>query len=151
MRRKKNVISSILSGAALILSLTACTKQAPKYVIGVSQCSEDIWRDKLNDELQTGTYFHDGVELRFASADDSDEKQIEQIHVTDRKVIELYPRVGEQVIILGTPENFRGKLENLMTFYKNGLSKTGWNKYSVINLSFDGQIVCTKKNNTKNI
>ena len=80
MRRKKNVISSILSGAALILSLTACTKQAPKYVIGVSQCSEDIWRNKLNDELQTGTYFHDGVELRFVSADDSDEKQIEQIH-----------------------------------------------------------------------
>ncbi len=75
-----NVISAILSGTILILLLTACSKQAPKYVIGVSQCSEDIWRDKLNDELQTGTYFHDGVELRFASADDSDEKQIEQIH-----------------------------------------------------------------------
>jgi cell division protein FtsQ len=88
---------------------------------------------------------------RFISEDEFWDKQIEQIHVTDRKVIELYPRVGEQVIILGTPENFRGKLENLMTFYKNGLSKTGWNKYSVINLSFDGQIVCTKKNNTKNI
>lgn len=75
-----NVIRAILSGTILILLLTACSKQAPKYVIGVSQCSEDIWRDKLNDELQTGTYFHDGVELRFASADDSDEKQIEQIH-----------------------------------------------------------------------
>ena len=75
-----NVIRAILSGTILILLLTACSKQEPKYVIGVSQCSEDIWRDKLNDELQTGTYFHDGVELRFASADDSDEKQIEQIH-----------------------------------------------------------------------
>ena len=33
----------------------------------------------MNNELKIGTYFHDGVELRFASADDSDEKQIEQI------------------------------------------------------------------------
>ena len=80
MKTTMNVIRAILSGTILILLLTACSKQAPKYVIGVSQCSEDIWRDKLNDELQTGTYFHDGVELRFASADDSDEKQIEQIH-----------------------------------------------------------------------
>ena len=80
MKTTMNVIRAILSGTILILLLTACSKQEPKYVIGVSQCSEDIWRDKLNDELQTGTYFHDGVELRFASADDSDEKQIEQIH-----------------------------------------------------------------------
>ena len=63
----------------LVLLLTACTSPRPKYVIGVSQCSEDIWRDKLNNELKIGTYFYDDVELRFASADDSDEKQIEQI------------------------------------------------------------------------
>ena len=88
---------------------------------------------------------------RFICQDEFWDKQIEQIHVTDKNVIELYPRVGEQVIILGTPENFRRKLENLMTFYKNGLSKTGWNKYAVINLSFDGQVVCTKKNNAKKI
>jgi len=60
--------------------LCGCSQSRPKYVIGVSQCSEDIWRDKLNSELKTGTYFYDGVQLRFASADDSDEKQIEQIH-----------------------------------------------------------------------
>ena len=41
--------------------------------------TQDIWRDKLNSELKMGTYFQDDVELRFASADDSDEKQIEQI------------------------------------------------------------------------
>jgi cell division protein FtsQ len=88
---------------------------------------------------------------RFINEDEFWDKQIEQIHVTDNHEIELYPRVGEHVIILGTVENFRKKLENLMIFYKNGLSKTGWNKYSVINLSYNGQIVCTKKNNTKKI
>ncbi|MCR4592858.1 MAG: cell division protein FtsQ [Bacteroidaceae bacterium] len=92
------------------------------------------------------------IELaKYIHKDDFWDKQIEQIHVTDNHEIELYPRVGEHVIILGTVENFKKKLDKLMIFYKNGLSKTGWNKYSIINLSFDGQIVCTKKNNTKKI
>ena len=88
---------------------------------------------------------------KFIYEDDFWDKQIEQIHVTSNHEVELYPRVGEHTIVLGTTENFRKKLENLMIFYKNGLSKTGWNKYSVINLSYNGQIVCTKKNNTKKI
>ena len=65
--------------ALVTILLAACSKERPRYVIGVSQCSEDIWRHKLNDELRMGTYFHDGVELRLASADDSDERQIAQI------------------------------------------------------------------------
>ncbi len=63
-----------------MLLFLACSVKKPHYVIGVSQCSEDIWRDKLNDELKMGTYVYNNVELRFASADDSDEKQIDQIH-----------------------------------------------------------------------
>ena len=79
MRRKKNVISSIMAGAALILALTACTKQAPKYVIGVSQCSEDIWRNWQNSEMKMEANFHEGVELRFAAAHDNSDRQIQQI------------------------------------------------------------------------
>ena len=65
---------------ALIAIFTSCSKSEKKYKIAVSQCSEDIWRNKLNEELKMGTYIYDNVELSFASADDSDEKQIEQIH-----------------------------------------------------------------------
>ena len=64
----------------MILGLLAsCSQDAKKYRIGVSQCSDDIWRDKQNSELQIGAYFHDNVELRFAAAYDSDERQIQQI------------------------------------------------------------------------
>jgi ABC-type sugar transport system substrate-binding protein/DNA-binding response OmpR family regulator len=59
--------------------LTSCSHNEKKYRIGVSQCSDDIWRDKQNSELQLGAYFHDNVELRFAVAFDSDERQIQQI------------------------------------------------------------------------
>ena len=71
---------TILYLIALIAFFASCSKSEKTYRIAVSQCSEDIWRDKLNNELKIGTYFHDNVELYFASADDSDEKQIEQIH-----------------------------------------------------------------------
>lgn len=69
--------------------LLACTEKKPRFIIGVSQCSEDIWRHKLNDELRMGTYFHDGVELRLASADDSDERQIAQIDSLVQSGIDL--------------------------------------------------------------
>lgn len=59
--------------------LGSCSQEEKKYQIGVSQCSDDIWRDKQNSELQIGAYFHDNVELRFAAAYDSDERQIQQI------------------------------------------------------------------------
>ncbi|WP_390892130.1 substrate-binding domain-containing protein [Prevotella jejuni] len=62
------------------LLFSACSdNNVKKYVIGVSQCSEDIWRDKLNDELVMSTYQHDNVSLKFASANDNDKLQKQQI------------------------------------------------------------------------
>lgn len=64
----------------LTLVFSACSdNNAKKYVIGVSQCSEDIWRDKLNNELVMSTYQHDNVTLKFASANDNDRLQKQQI------------------------------------------------------------------------
>mgnify|MGYP006896781290 FL=1 len=62
-----------------LLAVAGCSQRQPRYVIGVSQCSEDIWREKQNAELRMGTYFRDNIELRFAAAYDSDQRQIEQI------------------------------------------------------------------------
>ena len=62
------------------LLFSACSdNNVKKYVIGVSQCSEDIWRDKLNNELVMSTYQHDNVILKFASANDNDRLQKQQI------------------------------------------------------------------------
>ncbi len=71
---KKGVLYVI----ALLLFL-ACAEKKPRYIIGVSQCSDDIWRDKQNAELRMGAYFHDNVDLKFAAAYDSDERQVQQI------------------------------------------------------------------------
>lgn len=57
----------------------ACTSDRPRHIIGVSQCSEDIWRNWQNAELRMEANFHEGVELRFAAAYDDSERQSQQI------------------------------------------------------------------------
>ena len=59
--------------------MVACSEKKPNYIIGVSQCSEDIWRNWQNAELRMEANFHEGVELRFAAAHDNSERQIQQI------------------------------------------------------------------------
>lgn len=72
------------------LLITACnTNNNRQYVIGVSQCSEDIWRDKLNNELVMSTYQHDNATLKFASANDNDKLQTEQINQFIKEGVDL--------------------------------------------------------------
>ena len=73
------------------------------------------------------------------------DSQIEQIHVNSKLDIELVPRVGNHYIILGKIEDYKENLTKLKLFYDKGLNKIGWNKYSVINLKFKDQVVCTKR------
>ena len=72
-----------------LLLLAGCNRNTKKYVIGVSQCSEDIWRDKLNDELLMETYQHKDVELLFASAKDNNKLQTEQIEKFIQRGVDL--------------------------------------------------------------
>ena len=74
-----------------------CAPKARHYVIGVSQCSADIWREKQNAELRMGTYLQDGVELRMAAAYDSDERQVEQIDSLVKMGIDLLIVAPNQV------------------------------------------------------
>ena len=70
----------------LAITLVSCSERKV-WRIGVSQCSEDIWREKQNQELVMGTYFYDNAKLEFASADDDDQMQISQInHFIDEDV-----------------------------------------------------------------
>jgi len=84
----------------------------------------------------------------FLQKDDFWNDQIAQIYVKSVDDIEIIPRVGSHRIILGSLENYENKLEHLRLFYEQVIPKTGWEKYSVINLKYKNQIVCTKSKNT---
>lgn len=76
---KWKTLSNLLLLGWCVILMIACSGEKPHYVIGVSQCSEDIWRSWQNAEMVMESNFHDGVELRFATALDDSERQIQQI------------------------------------------------------------------------
>ena len=81
----------------ILIALTSCSSGGKHYKIGISQCSADIWREKQNAELRMGAYLQDNVELRFAAAYDSDERQIEQIDSLIKSGIDLLIVAPNQV------------------------------------------------------
>lgn len=76
MKRKLHLIIYV----AIIVLLTGCAQQPRKYVIGVSQCSEDVWRDKLNEELKMGEYLNDSLIVKLASSNDDNVLQNKQVN-----------------------------------------------------------------------
>lgn len=79
---------------------------------------------------------------RFVDKDSIWKAQIQQVYVD--KEIELIPRVGNQRIILGEIKELPEKFEKLNILYRKAMPKVGWNSYSIINLKFKDQVVCTK-------
>lgn len=62
----------------IIFILWGCA-ESKTYRIGVSQCSQDDWRAKMNDEINREIMFHEDAVAEIRSADDSSAKQIADI------------------------------------------------------------------------
>ncbi len=74
--------------------------------------------------------------------------QVGQIDITPDRKFELIPVIGDHVIKLGDGENIDEKLNKLYVFYKQVMSKAGFNKYAALNVEFGGQVVAVKKEPT---
>lgn len=72
---------------------------------------------------------------------------IEQVHLDKNGEIILAPKVGDQVIYLGTydKEKTPQRLARLKVFYRKGLPYEGWQKYKSFDLRYARQVVCTKR------
>lgn len=64
--------------ALLIFAVISCTEKHT-YKIGVSQCSQDDWRSKMNEEINREIMFHEDANVEIRSANDDNNKQIEDI------------------------------------------------------------------------
>lgn len=84
--------------AALAL-LASCTGGKKRYVIGVSQCSEDVWREKLNQELRVAALYYNNMDLDIASANDDVRLQTDQINRFVDKGVDLLIMAPGQVSI----------------------------------------------------
>ena len=69
----------------------------------------------------------------------------DQVSIAANGDICLIPKLGELTVILGDTTQMNTKFENLWAFLDQGISLVGWDTYSVINLKYRNQVVCTKK------
>ena len=58
--------------------------------------------------------------------------------------LRLVPRSGDFVIEYGTLANGKEKMRKLQTFYENGLSRIGWNRYKIVDIRYSKQVICTE-------
>lgn len=81
---KNYLLLSILCLAGILMS---CTQKHTRYRIGVSQCSDDEWRHKMNNEIVREALFYGGVEVEIRTAKDNNRNQIADIkYFIDKKV-----------------------------------------------------------------
>ena len=129
------------NGDDYYLSSTGLTMPTASFNVNLCVATGRISKQFASERLlEMALFIHDNLFWR---------EQIEQIHVLSPERIELYPRVGQHVIELGSIDGFQEKLDRLRIFYRKGLERVGWNKYSTISLAYDGQIVCTKAKEKK--
>lgn len=69
----------ILFGLLSLIMFSSCENKPKKIVIGVSQCSDDAWRDKMNMEILHEVALHNNLELILYTAQDSNDQQIDHI------------------------------------------------------------------------
>lgn len=87
----------------------------------------------------------------FIAADSFWIAQIEQVDYSKQKQFELFPKIGDHVIVLGDGFNLESKFRKLYVFYKEVLAKVGWNTYDTVYVEYKGQVVATRKDTTRNI
>lgn len=119
----------------------------------VDSRGEILTQHSLAVQLPVATGY---IDRKFASGDLLDvvnaidrsefwKAQVEQINVTREGHIELVPRVGDHLLILGTAQDVEDKLKRLENFYHKGLDNVGWNKYRSISVAYENQVVCKKR------
>lgn len=93
----RNIIVSIVM---LCLFMTGCNSHTPQYRIGVSQCLDDAWRQKMNYEMERELLLHPDMTLSRRMAYGSNELQCAQIDSFICERVDLLivsPNEAEQV------------------------------------------------------
>lgn len=100
---------------------------------------------RMKDSLEYGSVMNNLYKVAtYIMKDRFFRAQIQQIYVNQNGEMELIPRVGNHVILIGNADDLEEKFDKLFVFYRKGLSQTGWQKYNLINIKYKNQVVCSK-------
>lgn len=111
----------------------------PRYGSDVTQLSDTSSRVLLKKLFDIHAYL---------SEDPLWDALFEQIYVNRNFEIDLVPKVGAQIVELGTVKDradLEQKLFRLRLFYENAMKGQDWQRYSTLNLRYKNQVVATRR------
>lgn len=106
-----------------------------------SAIAQNLHFKKINDFSVIEEIFNLAKQI---SANQFLNAQVEQIYRNQENEYELIPKIGDQLILLGSASKIERKLKKLEAVYKQAIPKSGWNTYKAINLKYENQVVCSK-------
>ena len=121
--REFHIIVLLLS----ILSAASCVRRDRIYTIGVSQCSEDLWRSTVNTEMLREASFRSNMDVKIRSVKDDSKAQIRDIRSFIEEGVDLLvvsPNESEELTPVVSEAYDRGIPIILLD------RKTGNNKYT---------------------
>jgi cell division protein FtsQ len=71
--------------------------------------------------------------------------QIAQVDITPARTFEMVPMIGNHLIEFGDGNEYEQKFHRLFIFYKEVLSRSGFDEYSRVDVQYAGQVIGTKK------
>ena len=111
MKKYQTILALIVS--LFVFQSASCGYENRKvYRIGVSQCSDDSWRDKMNEEIRREMLFHEDAEVEIRTANDNNARQISDI--------EYFIRNGFDAII-ASPNQAEALTPVLKKAYEKGI------------------------------
>lgn len=73
----------------ILLTITSCNYDSPRFRIGISQCSDDEWRHKMNSEILREAFMYEDIEVEILTARDDSKKQVEDIRYFIDKGVDI--------------------------------------------------------------
>ena len=95
--------------------------------------------------VERNNLYNVAVVARKVRGDEFLKNNVIEIHQNENKSIDLKFRKDDFTIQLGSINQLDKKINNLKAFYQKAMRDSTLNKYRVVNLRFDKQVICTKK------
>ncbi|MCF2552263.1 substrate-binding domain-containing protein [Bacteroides caecigallinarum] len=73
----------------LLLFISSCTRSKYDFIIGVSQCSDDEWRSRMNEEIKREALFYPNLKVDINTVKDNSDEQIKAINNFISKGVDL--------------------------------------------------------------
>ena len=88
---KHRIIRHIITIFSIIqlFIIASCANHEPDFIIGVSQCSNDEWRSRMNTEISRESLFYPNLKVEIRTAKDNNREQIEDIEEFIAKGVDL--------------------------------------------------------------